>query len=406
MLEQVCILGSTGSIGCSSLEVISNNRDRYCVSVLTANANVEKLFQQCVTFKPEQAVMACETSAEKLQKLIDQSDLNIEVHGGINAINQAPAFPQVDITIAAIVGAAGLLPTLTAVRQGHKILLANKEALVMSGELFIQEVKKSGATLLPVDSEHNAIFQSLPQPGNKAQPSLAGVEKILLTGSGGPFLKDDLASLVDKTPEQACAHPNWDMGRKISVDSATMMNKGLELIEACYLFNVGIERIQIIIHPQSIIHSMVSYLDGSVIAQMGNPDMKTPIAHCLAWPDRINASVKPLDFYQLVGLEFDQPDFERFPCLKLAIDAIKIGQSAPCVLNAANEVAVAAFLNGEIKFTEISQVIQDVFAQTTFKEMTELDKVIEVDFQTRELAQSIINESTIKKSYQGVQIND
>jgi len=340
MVKSVCILGSTGSIGCSCLDVVSTNTEQYSVSVLTANKNYQKLFLQCQIYQPRLAIMACEQSANKLKDLITTSNLNIEVRSGINAVNRAAEHPEIDIVVAAIVGAAGLLPTLTAVKQGHKILLANKEALVMSGDLFIQEVKHSGATLLPMDSEHNAIFQSLPQPGDKAQPNLSGVKEILLTGSGGPFLKEPIDALVDKTPDQACAHPNWEMGRKISVDSATMMNKGLELIEACYLFDVSIGQIKIVVHPQSIIHSMVAYVDGSVIAQMGNPDMKTPIAHCLAWPERIDAGVKPLDFYQLVGLEFQQPDFERYPCLALAIDAMKIGKSAPCVLNAANELSL------------------------------------------------------------------
>jgi len=391
MLKNVCILGSTGSIGWSSLDVILRNSKRYNVSVLTANTNVEKLYEQCVIYKPQLAIMACEQSAEKLEKLIKQGGLEVEVRGGKNAINDAAKFPQLDIVIAAIVGAAGLLPTITAVRQGLRILLANKEALVMSGDIFMREVEKYGATLLPVDSEHNAIFQSLPQPGEKGQPNLSGVEKILLTGSGGPFLKDDLACLADKTPEQACAHPNWDMGRKISVDSATMMNKGLELIEARYLFGRNTE-IQIVIHPQSIIHSMVSYVDGSVIAQMGNPDMKTPIAHCLAWPERINADVRPLDFFQLGNLEFERPELERFPCLELAYSVCSLDTSGPCVLNAANEIAVDAFLNREIKFTEISQIIEETLHQTVFREATTIERILEVDAQARGLSLSIIKE--------------
>ena len=392
MVKSVCILGSTGSIGCSCLEVVSTNTEQYSVSVLTANKNYQKLFSQCQVYQPQLAIMACEQSANKLKDLINTSGLNIEVRSGINEVNRAAEHPEIDIVVAAIVGAAGLLPTLTAVKQGHKILLANKEALVMSGNLFIREVKNSGATLLPVDSEHNAIFQSLPQPGDKAQPNLSGVKEILLTGSGGPFLQEPLVALVDKTPDQACAHPNWEMGRKISVDSATMMNKGLELIEACYLFDVSIEQIKIVVHPQSIIHSMVAYLDGSVIAQMGNPDMKTPIAHCLAWPERINAGVKPLDFYQLVGLEFQRPDFERYPCLALAIDAIKIGKSAPCVLNAANEIAVDAFLNERIKFTQIAPVIKNTLAQSSFTELTKLEQILLSDKTAREIALIVIEE--------------
>ncbi len=392
MVESVCILGSTGSIGCSCLEVISKNVDRYSVTVLTANNNYQKLYQQCQTYQPQLAIMACEVSAAKLKQLIDKSGLNIEVRGGVDAVNQAAEHSAIDIVVAAIVGAAGLLPTLAAVKQAHKVLLANKEALVMSGDLFIQEVKKSGAILLPIDSEHNAIFQSLPQAGNKAQPNLAGVKQILLTGSGGPFLKLPLEELSDKTPDQACAHPNWEMGRKISIDSATMMNKGLELIEACYLFDVSIEQIKIVVHPQSIIHSMVAYLDGSVIAQMGNPDMKTPIAHCLAWPDRIEAGVKPLDFYQLAGLEFQPPDFERFPCLALAVEAIKIGKSAPCILNAANEIAVDAFLNEKIKFTQIGLVIQQTLSRSNFEELASLEQIVQSDKDARALALVVIQE--------------
>lgn len=392
MVESVCILGSTGSIGCSSLEVIDLNRDRFRVSVLTANTNVKLLFEQCKMFSPRLAVMACPESAKKLTTLLQQAQLDIEVQSGTNAINQAAEYPDLNTVIAAIVGAAGLIPTLTAVKHSLKILLANKEALVMSGDLFIQEVKNSGAILLPVDSEHNAIFQSLPKPGENAKPDLAGVTQILLTGSGGPFLTTPVEELLNKTPDQACAHPNWEMGRKISVDSATMMNKGLELIEACYLFNVGVEQIKIVVHPQSIIHSMVSYQDGSVIAQLGNPDMKTPIAHCLAWPERINAGVKPLDFYQIAGLEFTQPDFERFPCLALAVEAIKIGKSAPCVLNAANEIAVDAFLNEAIKFTQIALVIQETLSRSNFNELSNLGQIILSDKNARELALDVIKE--------------
>jgi len=392
MVESICILGSTGSIGCSSLEVIDLNRDRFRVSVLTANRNYQKLFQQCKKFSPRLAIMACTESAKKLSKLLEDAQLNIEVRCGSNAINQAAEYPELNTVIAAIVGAAGLLPTLCAVKRSLKVLLANKEALVMSGDLFMREVKDHGATLLPVDSEHNAIFQSMPQPGNKAQVNLSGVKEILLTGSGGPFLRVPLEELVDKTPDQACAHPNWEMGRKISVDSATMMNKGLELIEACYLFDVSFEQIKIVVHPQSIIHSMVAYKDGSVIAQMGNPDMKTPIAHCLAWPTRINAGVQPLDFYQLTGLEFQQPDFERFPCLALAVEAIKIGKSAPCILNAANEVAVEAFLNEKIKFTQIATVIRQTMSRSHYQKLTNLEQIIQSDKDARRIAQLVIEE--------------
>ena len=397
MVDRVCILGSTGSIGCSSLAVIAQNAERYSVTLLTANKNYQKLFLQCEKFRPEIAIMACEKSAEKLKELIKINHLPVDVRSGIEAINQAAEHHNIDIVIAAIVGAAGLLPTMAGVRKGHKVLLANKEALVMSGDLFMSEVEKHGAILLPVDSEHNAIFQSLPgangsSVNNRAKPNLKGVNEILLTGSGGPFLKEPLSQLKYKTPDQACAHPNWDMGRKISVDSATMMNKGLELIEACYLFDISIDRIKIVIHPQSIIHSMVSYLDGSVIAQLGNPDMKTPIAYCLAWPGRIEAGVEPLDFYQLGGLEFRQPDFQRFPCIALAVDAIKTGKSAPCILNAANEIAVDAFLNDKIKFTQIAAVIENTLSLSSFAELISIEQIIKIDKQARELALSVIKE--------------
>ncbi len=402
MLESVCILGSTGSIGCSTLEVIAKNQNRYCITVLTANTNCEKLFLQCQQYQPKIAIMACKDSAKKLKRLVDSHGLNIQIIGGVQAVNQAAEAHDIDIVVAAIVGAAGLLPTLNAVKKGLRVLLANKEALVMSGDLFMQEVIKNKATLLPVDSEHNAIFQSLPQQISQGAnslktvdslkniTSLKGVNEILLTGSGGPFLTEPMEGLSTKTPEQACAHPNWDMGKKISVDSATMMNKGLELIEACYLFKAPLDKIKIVIHPQSIIHSMVSYLDGSVIAQLGNPDMKTPIAHCLAWPDRIDSGVKALDFSQLSELTFQQPDFERFPCLALAIEAIKTGENAPCILNAANEIAVDAFLNEKIKFTDIAKVIEKTLSSSTFIPLNDINQVIETDQQARITASRIV----------------
>ena len=392
MFDRVCILGSTGSVGSSALEVISQNRDRYRVTVLTANQNYQKLFQQCETFQPKKAIMACEESALKLRGMIKEKKLNIEVRGGRKAVEQAAAFAEIDIVIAAIVGAAGLVPTMTSVNNSHKILLANKEALVMSGDIFMQAVKEHGAILLPVDSEHNAIFQSLPKSNEKARPDLSGVDKILLTGSGGPFLDADINQLIHKTPQEACAHPNWKMGKKISVDSATMMNKGLELIEACYLFGVTIEQIKIVVHPQSIVHSMVSYIDGSVIAQMGVPDMKTPIAHTLAWPDRINAGVKPLNFQELTGLDFREPDYERFPCLALAIKAIEIGKSAPCVLNAANEIAVAAFLSCRIKFTQIAKIIERTLARSEYQSLTDIGGVVEMDKSARVIAMTVLDE--------------
>jgi len=388
--QNVCILGASGSIGTSALDVIKKNNELYRVSVLTANTNVDKLFEQCVNFLPDYAVMACKDSAKKLQSQLSAKGISIQVLSGRQAIIDAPSLANTEIVIASIVGAKGLEPTLTAVKLGLKVLLANKEALVMSGKLFMQAVKEYGATLLPVDSEHNAIFQSLPTPGTKAEISLNGVAKILLTGSGGPFLNTPIEQLKDKTPDQACAHPNWDMGRKISVDSATMMNKGLELIEACYMFDVTIDDIEIVIHPQSIVHSMVSYCDGSVISQMSNPDMKTPIAHCLAWPNRIPANVKPLDFFNMGNLEFSPPDFKRYPCLFLAKRALETGKNVPCILNAANEVAVESFLNHKIAFTDIAIVIEKVLDQSGISDIETIDAVIESDKKARELTEVVI----------------
>jgi len=392
MAEQICILGSTGSIGCNALEVIRRNHEKYSVAVLTANKNYKKLFDQCIEFKPRLAILACPESAEKLTQLVNNEQLDIAVQSGTDALNSAADYAGLNTVIAAIVGAAGLIPTMTAINRGLKILLANKEALVMSGEIFTKAVKTHGATLLPVDSEHNAIFQSLPQADNKGVPNLKGVKKVLLTGSGGPFLNEPLSSLGNKTPEQACAHPNWQMGRKISVDSATMMNKGLEYIEACYLFGLNTDQLQIVVHPQSIVHSMVSYIDGSVLAQLGNPDMKTPIAHCLAWPDRIDAGVEPLDFLTLASLEFCDIDFERFPCLALAIDAMNTGKNAPCILNAANEIAVEAFLNEKIRFTDIAEIIAKVMKNSDFQQSTALSQVIESDKTAREMAGYLVAE--------------
>ncbi len=392
MLEQVAILGSTGSIGCSALKVIEANADRFSVELLTANKNTSLLFEQCKAFQPKLAVMADKSAAEQLKQRLRQEGLEIAVLGGKEAVEQAVlnSVLKLDIVIAAIVGAAGLLPTLNAVKLGKKLLLANKEALVMSGDLFMAQVKKYQTTLLPVDSEHNAIFQSLPQNAEKGQVNLSGVKQILLTGSGGPFLDVPLESLADKTPAEACAHPNWDMGKKISVDSATMMNKGLELIEACFLFDLEIDKIKIVIHPQSIIHSMVSYIDGSVIAQLGNPDMKTPIAHCLGWPDRIESNVEALDFFKIASLDFRPPDYKRFPCLALAIDAAKRGKNAPCVLNAANEVAVAAFLADKIGFSQIAEVIAACLAETPTESLDQLSQVFSLDAQVRQRAETII----------------
>lgn len=389
MKQGVCILGSTGSIGCNALDVIARNIENYQVEVLTANNNVERLFEQCTQFDPQIAILRDQDSAAELSRRLASENVRTIVHGGEEAVASAACTSGVTTVVAAIVGAAGLIPTLTAVECGHKVLLANKEALVMSGDIFTQAVAENDAILLPVDSEHNAIFQCLPNSMQSSRPDLNGVDKILLTGSGGPFRTFPIQQLSQVTPEQACAHPNWDMGKKISVDSATMMNKGLELIEAGYLFGVGLSQIDIVVHPQSIVHSMVSYDDGSVLAQMGNPDMRTPIAHTLAWPERIDAGVKPLDFYQMKDLSFSEPDYERFPCLKLAQRAMLQGGAAPCILNAANEVAVAAFLAGEIRFTDIAVIIERTLDNMTSQQVETIDQVIEVDRLAREIASGI-----------------
>ncbi|MDH5434043.1 MAG: 1-deoxy-D-xylulose-5-phosphate reductoisomerase [Gammaproteobacteria bacterium] len=394
MNQQVAILGSTGSIGQSTLDVIARHPDKYQVKVLTANSNIETMLSQCIQFQPNKVVMADPQSAEKLKVELSQHQSRtlseIIVTSGSNELANAVSDEQLDIVVAAIVGAAGLLPTLAAVEAGHRVLLANKEALVMSGEIFMQSVQRSGATLLPVDSEHNAIFQCL---ADTKEP-LKVIDKILLTGSGGPFRALPIEQLEYVTPEQACAHPNWDMGKKISVDSATMMNKGLELIEASFMFQMPADKIQIVVHPQSIVHSMVSYVDGSVLAQMGNPDMRTPIAHCLAWPDRIDAGVESLDFYKLQNLTFDQPDYQRFPCLKLAEEALRIGGTAPCIINAANEIAVAAFLAGEIRFTGIAEVIRETLGQIEIIEPKSLDDVIKTNDYARQVASKQIENGT------------
>jgi 1-deoxy-D-xylulose-5-phosphate reductoisomerase len=394
MLEQkqgICILGSTGSIGCNTLDVIKRNFKRYEVLVLTANLNVNKMLEQCLEFKPKVAIMADQVSAKKLSELLTEKNSKTIVKSGRNALIDAASFDGVTTVVAAIVGGSGLLPTLTAVSNGLKVLLANKEALVMSGEVFTDVAKKNGAILLPVDSEHNAIFQCLPEIDSNAQSSLNGVSKILLTGSGGPFRTRPLEDLFSVTPEQACAHPNWEMGRKISVDSATMMNKGLELIEACFLFGLSLEQIEIVVHPQSIVHSMVSYKDGSVLAQMGNPDMRTPIAHTLAWPQRIDAGVKPLDFYSMTNLTFEAPDYERFPCLRLATEALKAGGTSPCILNAANEIAVDAFLNLKIRFTDIAWVIEETMKSFESSSAETLSEILAIDSQARAIATEVIS---------------
>jgi len=388
-MQKVTILGATGSIGLSTLDVIRRHPERFQLVALTANKNVERMLEQCAEFEPCYAVMANADAAEKLQQLLQSKGLDCEVLSGNDGLVKVASLDEVDSVMAAIVGAAGLLPTLAAAQAGKRVLLANKEALVMSGHLFMQAVHENGAELLPIDSEHNAIFQSMPA-GYRTGTKAASVRRILLTASGGPFRDADPKDLEAVTPEQAVAHPNWSMGRKISVDSATMMNKGLELIEACWLFDVGPDKVEVVIHQQSIIHSMVDYTDGSVLAQMGNPDMRTPIAHAMAWPERIESGVEPLDMFRVGQLNFEKPNLERFPCLRLAFEAAEAGGTASTVLNAANEIAVAAFLDNKLGFTGIAKVIEATMDAVDFKEADSLETILSVDAQARQVASDII----------------
>lgn len=385
------ILGSTGSIGVSTLDVAGRHTDRYRVIALSANRDVDGIEKQCLAFKPEFAVMADPAAAKALKTRLSSHGLKTQVLAGVEGLETVAALPQVDYVMAAIVGAAGLLPALAAVRAGKRILLANKESLVVSGELFIREAEDHGAEILPIDSEHNALFQCMPANFQQGLEEV-GVTRILLTASGGPFRTMPLESLSAVTPDQACAHPNWSMGRKISVDSATMMNKGLEVIEACWLFHTRPDKIQVVLHPQSVIHSMVEYSDGSILAQLGNPDMRTPIAHALAWPERISSGVASLDLFQVARLDFEAPDLERFPCLALAYRAIEASGTAPAILNAANEVAVDAFLTGRIGFTRIATLIEDVLAKMPIDHDPDLEHLLAVDAEARRIAeQSIVS---------------
>lgn len=382
---KVTVLGATGSIGLSTLDVIARHPERYSVFALTAFSRVAELKALCLLHRPRFAVFADEAQARVLQADLHAAGLATRVLVGCGGLCEVAAHPEVDVVMAAIVGAAGLRPTLSAVQSGKRVLLANKEALVMSGALFMQALQQSEAVLLPIDSEHNAIFQCLPTDYSRGMAAV-GVRRILLTASGGPFRKMPAEALVDVTPEQACAHPNWSMGRKISVDSASMMNKGLELIEACWLFNARPSQVEVVVHPQSVIHSMVDYVDGSVLAQLGNPDMRTPIAHALAWPERIDSGVSALDLLRIGQLEFQAPDDARFPCLRLAREAAEAGGTAPAMLNAANEVAVEAFLGRRIRFTEIASIIADVLEQEAVGAAGCLDDVLMADQQARRLA--------------------
>ena len=383
----VTVLGSTGSVGLNTLDVISRHRDRFRVTALTAHRDVDGLHRQCLEHEPALAVMVDEKAAQRLREKLRETGLKTEVRAGATALLEAAEHPDSRYVMAAIVGAAGLPASLAAVRRGKRLLLANKEALVMAGPLFMEAVREHGAELLPIDSEHNAVFQCMPG-GYRAGAWPRGVRRILLTASGGPFRGWPASRLETVTPEQACAHPNWDMGRKISVDSATMMNKGLEVIEACWFFGTGPERIEVVVHPQSVIHSMVEYEDGSVLAQLSNPDMRTPIAHGLAWPGRLGAGVAPLDVLARGKLEFEPPDTGCFPCLKLAMQAARRGEGAPVVLNAANEVAVAAFLSGKLGFTGIAELVEAMLDSTDAPRCDSLDEVLALDRRVRIAAEA------------------
>ncbi len=396
---QLTVLGATGSIGSSTLDVVAQHPDLYRVLALTANNNVDALESLCERWQPRYAVMNDVSSAAELASRLQAKNINTQVLDGEQGLLQVVNEAEVDCVVAAIVGAAGLVPTLAAAKAGKRVLLANKEALVMSGKLFMDTAKENDAVLMPVDSEHNAIFQCLPDCLTQHHSSVkvtnaqghAGIERVLLTASGGPFRTFNLEQLQEVTPEQAVNHPNWDMGRKISVDSATLMNKGLELIEAYWLFDMDIANIDVVVHPQSVIHSMVSYSDGSVLAQLGNPDMRTPIAHALAWPQRIDSGVEPLNIFDVAKLEFEKPDLDRFPCLRLCYEAIKRGGTATIVLNAANEIAVAAFLDETIRFTDIALLIEQVLDKASISEdVSSLERILEADEMARALTNDCI----------------
>ena len=390
-MQRITLLGATGSIGNSTLDLVSKHPERYSIYALTANTNVDQMAILCRLYRPQFAVMADADSAKKLVSLL--GDGPTQILSGEKALCEVAEQPEVDIIVAAIVGAVGLMPTLAAVRAGKRVLLANKEALVMAGALFMDEVADHGAELLPVDSEHNAIFQCLPA-GYSVGSKPGGVTRILLTGSGGPFRELPLSEFEKVTPQQAIAHPNWDMGPKISVDSASMMNKGLELIEACWLFDIDESRVNIVLHKQSIIHSLVAYNDGSVLAQMGNPDMRTPIANALAWPERITSGVEPLDLIRVSQLNFEEADSNRFPCLALARAAIRQGGTSMAILNAANEVAVESFLVGRIKFTEIPQLIEKTLENVTSQAANDLQTILQDDRRARSFVESRLNHLT------------
>ena len=398
-ISQLVLLGATGSIGASTLDVVARHADRYQVYALTANTSVEKMLSLCEQWQPRYVVMNDVNSAADLSNSLLAGNSKTEVLSGESGLLQVVKDKEVDCVVAAIVGAAGLVPTLAAAKAGKRVLLANKEALVMSGRLFVETARENNAILMPVDSEHNAVFQCMPDSLAKHRSSVkmmnqqasAGIERILLTASGGPFRTWSADQLHDVTPAQAVNHPNWDMGRKISVDSATLMNKGLELIEAYWLFDMDIANIDVVIHPQSVIHSMVTYTDGSVLAQMGNPDMRTPIAHALAWPERIASGVEPLNIFDVAKLDFEQPDLSRFPCLRLCYEAIKKGGSATIILNAANEIAVAAFLDEKIGFNDIAVLIEQTLNKAKItEEVSTLENILEADVMARTITNEYI----------------
>lgn len=385
----VSILGSTGSIGVNTLDVIARQAERFYVVGLSANRDVERLHEQCLRWRPRFAVMADPRAARELEERLRAQCPETAVLTGNEGLETIAKAPEAAYVMAAIVGAAGLLPTLAAAQAGKRVLLANKEALVMSGMIFMDAVRDNGAELLPIDSEHNAIFQCLP-PGFSAGLAQVGVSRILITASGGPFRTLPLEQLHEVTPSQACAHPNWVMGQKISVDSATMMNKGLEVIEAHWLFGAAQSQIEVVLHPQSVIHSLVQYVDGSVLAQLGNPDMRTPIAHALAWPERMASGVEPLDLFAVARLDFERPDLNRFPCLRLAQEALASGGTATTILNAANEEAVAAFLDRRLRYTDIVRVIQNTLEAVPTGPAASLDAILEADAQARRWSQQAV----------------
>ncbi len=390
-MQKLTILGSTGSIGVSTLDVIRRHPHRYAVVALCGHSQIDRLFAQYIEFMPAFAVVRDEALASELSNRLRAARSLTRVEFGPQALVKMAGLPEVDTVMAAIVGAAGLPSTLAAAIAGKRVLLANKEALVMAGPVFMRAVKEHGAVLLPIDSEHNAIFQSLPRD-YAGDMQVCGVRNLLLTASGGPFRTTPLSALEHVTPDQACAHPKWAMGRKISVDSATMMNKGLEMIEAHWLFNVPPEKIQVVIHPQSVVHSLVQYVDGSVIAELGNPDMRTPIAHALAYPERVDAGVAPLDLFEVSTLQFERPCLDRFPCLRLAFKALQEGESAPTILNAANEIAVQLFLDGLIGYLTIPRVIEEVMGRCRLRTLKSLDDVLAADTDARVVARQVVSE--------------